>query len=96
MFLMFHHDLRKIMIVMTLSVVLVLGFSQAVLAADYNILSWDSFTPANGTKVTSTTVSVTAKTTDWDSIAAGSMKMYIDNSLVSAQSTLTDGEGGGG
>lgn len=90
-----HTNLRKIMTVLILSVVLVISFSRATLAADYNILSWDSFNPADGAKVTSTTVSIAVSVSDWDSITSGTLKMYIDNSQVPAQVTLTDGEGGG-
>lgn len=96
MILKLHSNTGKMMMVLILSVMLVIGFSQTTLAADYSILTWDGFIPADGAKVTSNTVSLAVNVSDWDSIATGSMKMYIDNNLVSAQVTLTDGEGGGG
>jgi hypothetical protein len=89
-------DLRKVMIALFFCIMLILGFSNSALAVDYSSLTWDAFTPVDGAKVTSTTVSISANASDWDSIATGSMKLYIDGSQVPAQVTLTDGEGGGG
>ncbi len=68
--------LKRMLLSLFLCVVFLAAIPAMALATDYSTLTWDSFIPANNTKITTTSFNIAVTVTDWDKL--NYMKLFID------------------